>query len=95
MFTQQYASPSNFAADIKPQNILLETPEINKLFEQAPSEVFRPQLPPLDPPNDFYRPSEQLSSGKEDLAQATDVSVRLGDFGTGKVQPPGADLLCH
>lgn len=57
------------------------------MFECAPSEVFAPQLPPLAPPNDFYRPSEQLSSGKEDLATATDISVRLADFGTGEKLP--------
>ncbi|KAK0643307.1 serine kinase [Cercophora newfieldiana] len=68
--------------DIKPQNILLETPAINKMFECAPSELFTPQLPPLAQPNDFYRPSEQLSSGEQDLATATDISIRLADFGT-------------
>ncbi|KAK4163967.1 Serine/threonine-protein kinase [Cladorrhinum sp. PSN259] len=54
--------------DIKPQNILLETLAINKMFECAPSELFTPQLPPLAPPNDFYRPSEQLSFGWQILA---------------------------
>ncbi|KAM7198855.1 Serine/threonine-protein kinase [Rhypophila sp. PSN 637] len=68
--------------DIKPQNILLETPAIDKMFECAPSESFIPHLPPLAPPNDFYRPSEQVSSGKEDLATTTDISIRLADFGT-------------
>ncbi|KAK0611714.1 kinase-like domain-containing protein [Immersiella caudata] len=68
--------------DIKPQNILLETPLIDKMFEHARSEVFTSKLPSLAPPNDFYRPSEQLSSGEEDLATATDISVRLADFGT-------------
>ncbi|KAM7186317.1 Serine/threonine-protein kinase [Naviculisporaceae sp. PSN 640] len=68
--------------DIKPQNILLETPEIDRMFECAPSESFTPHFSPLAPPNDFYRPSEQVSSGKEDLATATDISIRLADFGT-------------
>lgn len=77
------ASPLTVAIDIKPQNILLDTPAINEMFEKAPSEAFTPQLPPLDPPNDFYRQSEQVSSGEEDLAHATDVSIRLADFGTG------------
>jgi len=54
------------------------------MFECAPSEAFTPQLPPLAPPNDFYRPSEQLSSGEQDLATATDISIRLTDFGTGE-----------
>jgi len=70
-----------FYLDIKPQNILLETPSIDEMFECAPSEVFTPELPPLAPPNDFYRQSEQLSSGKQDLATATDISIRLADFG--------------
>jgi serine/threonine-protein kinase SRPK3 len=77
------ASSLTVAADIKPQNILLDTPAINEMFEKAPSKVFTPQLPPLDPPNDFYRQSEQLSSGEEDLANATDISTKLADFGTG------------
>jgi serine/threonine-protein kinase SRPK3 len=69
--------------DIKPQNIVLETPAIDKMYNNAPSEAFAPKLPPLDPPNDFYRPSEQLSASEQDLATATDISVRLADFGTG------------
>jgi len=73
------------APDIKPQNILLETPAIDEMFQRAPSEAFTPQLPPLAPPNDFYRPSEQLSSAEQDLATATDISVRLADFGTGEM----------
>ncbi|KAF5008976.1 hypothetical protein FDECE_4772 [Fusarium decemcellulare] len=70
------------ASDIKPQNILIETAEINEMFENAPSEVFLPQHPPLDPPNDFYIESSQISSAGEDLSQTTEVSVRLADFGT-------------
>ncbi|KXN86740.1 Serine/threonine-protein kinase SRPK [Leucoagaricus sp. SymC.cos] len=68
--------------DIKPQNILIETPAINEMFEKAPSEAFQLQYSALDPPNDFYSQSEQLSSAEEDLARASDVSVRLADFGT-------------
>lgn len=77
------ASFLTVVADIKPQNILLDTPAISEMLEKAPSNVFTPQLPPLDPPNDFYRQSEQLSSGEEDLANATDTSIKLADFGTG------------
>ena len=80
----------NTALDIKPQNVLLETPAIDEMFESAPSEAFTPQLPPLAPPNDCYRRSEQLSSSGENLATATDISVRLADFGTGeKLLPAG------
>ncbi|KAL9063125.1 MAG: hypothetical protein Q9157_008402 [Trypethelium eluteriae] len=68
--------------DIKPQNILTETTEINDMFKHAPSEVFAPDSVP-DPPNDFYLRSEQISSGEEDLtAETTALSVRLTDFGT-------------
>jgi serine/threonine-protein kinase SRPK3 len=77
------ASSLTVAVDIKPQNILLDTPAINEMFKKAPSQVFTPQIPPLDPPNDFYRQSEQLSSGEEDLADATDILIMLADFGTG------------
>ncbi|KAJ3578958.1 hypothetical protein NPX13_g1607 [Xylaria arbuscula] len=72
--------------DIKPQNILLETTEINEMFAHAPSELFMPQSPPLPPPHDYYMQSEQVSSGEEDLTMPHDVSVRLADFGTLKLR---------
>ncbi|KAG8415453.1 hypothetical protein J3458_009300 [Metarhizium acridum] len=68
--------------DIKPQNILIETSAINKMFQQAPSEAFRPRDLVLDPLNDFYRESMQVSSSQEDITCPPDLSVRLGDFGT-------------
>ncbi|TQN66842.1 Serine/threonine-protein kinase SRPK [Colletotrichum shisoi] len=68
--------------DIKPTNILIESPAINDMFENAPSEAFSPQEPPLPPPQDFYMRSTQVSSHKEDLARSTELSVRLTDFGT-------------
>ncbi|KAI0401759.1 serine kinase [Xylaria palmicola] len=67
--------------DIKPQNILVETSEINEMFQYAPSEVFSPFYPPHDPPADYYMKSEQVISGEEELETA-DVSIRLTDFGT-------------
>ncbi|KAI3319512.1 kinase-like protein [Xylariaceae sp. AK1471] len=69
-------------SDIKPQNILIETAKINEMFENAPSKAFLPQRLPLDPPNDFYIQSTQISSAEEDLSRVTEVSVRLADFGT-------------
>ncbi len=63
--------------------MLVETAKISEMFESAPSEVFLPQRPPLDPPNDFYIQSSQVSSAEEDLSHVTEVSVRLADFGTG------------
>ncbi|KAJ8127478.1 hypothetical protein O1611_g6159 [Lasiodiplodia mahajangana] len=69
-------------SDIKPQNILIETREINEMLEHASPEVFMPKDPPLEPPNDFYIESVQISSGYEDLSSITEVSVRLADFGT-------------
>ncbi|KAM4067240.1 kinase [Hirsutella rhossiliensis] len=69
-------------ADIKPQNILIETSAINEMFQHAPSEVFQPRDSPLDPSNDFYTESVQVSSAEEDVACPADLSVRLADFGT-------------
>ncbi|KAI1185293.1 kinase-like domain-containing protein [Nemania serpens] len=67
--------------DIKPQNILIETSEINEMFRYAPSELFSPFDPPYDPPTDYYMKSEQVVSGEEEIETA-DVSIRLADFGT-------------
>jgi serine/threonine-protein kinase SRPK3 len=52
------------------------------MFEQAPSEAFLPQHSPLEPPNDFYMESTQVSSAEKDLGRPTALSVRLADFGT-------------
>ncbi|KAK3944416.1 kinase-like domain-containing protein [Diplogelasinospora grovesii] len=71
-----------YMSNIKPQNILIESPAINKMFEQTPSEAFRPHGSPLEPPNDFYMASTQLSSIEEDIAHSTELSIRLADFGT-------------
>ncbi|KAK4041449.1 Serine/threonine-protein kinase [Parachaetomium inaequale] len=68
--------------DIKPQNMLVETPAISIMFEQAPSHVFLLQRSPAEPPNDFFMESTQVSSAEEDLTRPTDLSVRLADFGT-------------
>ncbi|WQF87738.1 Putative protein kinase [Colletotrichum destructivum] len=67
--------------DIKPTNILIESPAINDMFENAASEAFSPQDSPLPPPQDFYMRSTQVSSHEEDLARSTELSVRLTDFG--------------
>lgn len=53
------------------------------MFDHAPSELFAPDSVP-NRPNDFYLRSEQISSGNEDLAATTELSVRLTDFGTCK-----------
>lgn len=66
----------------------METSEINEMFEYAPSSVFRHSSPPLDTPYDFYMESEQVSSAEEDLSAPADLSVRLIDFGTGKLPLP-------
>ena len=71
--------------DIKPSNILVETLAINEMFQKAPSEAFHSDIPPLAPPNDFYMESVQVSSAEEDLTRTSDLSVRLADFGTGKL----------
>jgi hypothetical protein len=74
----------NAAIDIKPQNILVETPAINRMFEQAPSEAFQSNRPSLEPPNDFYMASTQVSSAEEDISNPSELSIRLADFGTCK-----------
>ncbi|GAB0137903.1 hypothetical protein EsDP_00006156 [Epichloe bromicola] len=68
--------------DIKPQNILVHTASIRKMFQQAPSEAFKSHDLVLPPPLDFYTESAQVSSAKEDLAESTDISIMLTDFGT-------------
>lgn len=78
--------------DIKPQNILVETPAIDDMFQNAPEEVFAQNAPPLDPPNDFYMESEPVTSADEDLADPENISVRLADFGVGKQQ--WGTILC-
>lgn len=74
--------------DIKPQNILLETSSINEMFQYAPSEVFEPAGMVLNPPNDFYMESSQVTSAEEDITCPIDLSVRLADLGTGATVPP-------
>ncbi|KAG6361853.1 hypothetical protein INS49_010082 [Diaporthe citri] len=67
--------------DIKPQNILVETPEIDDMFENAPSDVLLQDCRPLNPSLDYYMESEPVMSAHEDLASTNELSVRLGDFG--------------
>ncbi|KAI0841440.1 kinase-like protein [Hypoxylon sp. FL0890] len=67
--------------DIKPQNVLIKTQEINEMFDRAPSEVFLQQSPPVNPPENFYMQSEPVSSGEEDLSKTIGISVKLADFG--------------
>ncbi|KAF1920903.1 serine kinase [Ampelomyces quisqualis] len=67
--------------DIKPQNILVETAEINEMFNNAPSGVFAPDSI-QESPDDFYVESVQLTSGEEDITTSTSLNVRIADFGT-------------
>lgn len=71
-------------SDIKPRNVLIETPAIREMFQKAPSEAFQVGSRTRPPPEDFYTETIQVSSGEEDLAQSTDISVALSDFGTGE-----------
>lgn len=68
--------------DIKPGNILIETREIDRMFDTTPSDAFRPEGLPQDRSLDYYMASVQVSSDREDLSRPTDLSVRLADFGT-------------
>ena len=44
---------TNGIADIKLSNISAVTSGINEMFHHAPSEVFAPDIAPMDPSNDF------------------------------------------
>jgi serine/threonine-protein kinase SRPK3 len=74
--------------DIKPQNILLETAKINDMFDDAPSTVFHHSSPIYDAPEDYYMASEEIVAANEGFDTTTpppSLSVRLTDFGTGKL----------
>lgn len=75
---------NSFTVDIKPRNILIETPSIREMFAKAPSEVLLQENPPDGP----IIPSVQLYSAEEDLSQAKDISVKLADFGAGMLPWP-------
>ncbi|KAK3940663.1 kinase-like domain-containing protein, partial [Diplogelasinospora grovesii] len=67
---------------LAPQNILVETPAINEVFEQTSPSELRMDDSSLEPPYDFYMDSALISAAGEDLASTTSLSVRLADFGT-------------
>ena len=71
----------------------METKKINELFEHAPSSVFHKFISPLEAPNEFYMGSEQVSSADEDLSAPVGLSVRLTDFGTGKLPLPSLTIV--
>ncbi|KAJ2981452.1 hypothetical protein NQ176_g2011 [Zarea fungicola] len=52
------------------------------MFENAPSEAFQPDGGARDGP---VIESVQVSSAEEDLAQSTNISIKLADFGTGEL----------
>ncbi|KAM5371305.1 hypothetical protein ACJZ2D_008106 [Fusarium nematophilum] len=68
--------------DIKPQNILIETPGINDMLQHAPSEVLQQHTPPPDPEKPYYMESSQLALADEDMTLPDNISVKLADFGT-------------
>ena len=72
--------------DIKPANILLETPELDDMFRHAPPEVLEQEQGHSDEHlDDYYMTSEPVISGHEDLVSPhawKDMSFRLADFGT-------------
>lgn len=78
--------------DIKPQNILIETSAIRDMFENAPSEAFQPDGGARDGP---VIESVQVSSAEEDLAQSTNISIKLADFGTGEVRNRSIGIQIH
>jgi serine/threonine-protein kinase SRPK3 len=74
--------------DKQPQNILLETAKINDMFDNAPSTVFRHSAPIYDAPEDYYMESEDIVAANEGFDSThppPSLSVRLTDFGTGKL----------
>lgn len=54
------------------------------MFTNAASDVLVQDSCALGPPLDYYIESEPIISAHEDLAEATGISVRLGDLGVGK-----------
>lgn len=56
------------------------------MFKNTPSEAFEPERESCHGP---LVESVQVSAAEEDLAQSTDVSVKLGDFGTGELLNTG------
>jgi serine/threonine-protein kinase SRPK3 len=73
--------------DIKPQNILLETTQINEVFEHASPAIFAPLPSATDPRHDFYMKSGRIISTNEDPASVPPppgFSARIADFGTGE-----------
>ncbi|KAJ3493433.1 hypothetical protein NLG97_g4736 [Lecanicillium saksenae] len=71
-----------------------DTSSIRDMFQNAPSEVFRPDS---DACPDAVIQSIQVSSAEEDLAETTEISVKIADFGTASwfdrhltewIQPP-------
>ncbi|KAK2774049.1 serine protein kinase sky1 [Colletotrichum kahawae] len=63
-------------------NILIESPAINRLFEELASEDFVSHDVTLPPPDDFYMRSTQMYTDEENIAESSELSVRLADFGT-------------
>jgi hypothetical protein len=88
---EAYSSP----ADIKPQNILIETTVTNDMFENAPSDVFLPEKAPIGRSNDFYLASSQFTCHEEDIATSPYISVRLTDFGTCQCPKTAPWHGCH
>lgn len=82
-FARHRVPTDRCCADIKPQNILIDTTQINDIFRLAPSSIFAPDATP-QPPDDFYIESVQLTSGEEDVTDPVNVNIRLADFGTCK-----------
>ncbi|CAK7221095.1 hypothetical protein SBRCBS47491_004411 [Sporothrix bragantina] len=68
--------------DIKPSNILVETQELNDIFQNARPEVFEQETLTMPPPHDYYVASAPVVSAFEDLETSQDMSFRLADFGT-------------
>lgn len=58
------------------------------MFDNAPSEVFQPDGGARDGP---VIESAQVSA-EEDLAQSTNISIKLADFGTGEIQNQGIGM---
>lgn len=70
-------------ADIKLQNILIDTPEMDKIFDRTPTELFLRESHPVNPPDNFYMQSTSFVP-EEILKNSADISIKLADFGSGK-----------
>ncbi|KAK4145600.1 kinase-like domain-containing protein [Dichotomopilus funicola] len=68
-------------ADIKPQNILTETPETRAVANSVAGYELQPIDPLFDMPDEFYIASSKVYTLDADMTRPARLAVRLADFG--------------